>query len=89
MSDTTDPKNETRKEKRERKELEKRMLAVEDTVEMKTEDDSEMLIPATPEEVAEDAAAFEEDVHKLGDATPAGTMRRRGNVHIRGFGEVS
>jgi hypothetical protein len=89
MSDTTDPKSETRKERRAQKDLDRRMLAVDDPVEMKTEDGSEMLIPATAEEIAEDAAAFDEDVHGMRDTTPGGATRRRGNVHIRGVGEVS
>jgi hypothetical protein len=80
---------ETRKDRQARKELDRRMLAVEDPVEMKTEPGTERVIPATAEEIAEDAQSFEEDVHHLGDATPAGAMRRKANVHIRGVGEVS
>jgi len=75
--------------KKEQAELDRRMLAVEDPVEMKTEEGSEILVAATPEEVAEDAAAFDADTHHLGDATPAQAMRRSGNVHIRGVGEVN
>jgi len=84
-----DDKKETRQQRRARTDLERRMLAVEDPVEMKTEEDSELLVPATPEEVAEDEAAFDADVHHLRDETPAGAMRRRTDVHIRGVGEVN
>jgi hypothetical protein len=75
--------------RQERAELERRMLAVEDPVEMKTEPGTEILVAATPEQIAEDEQAFDADTRHLHDATPAAAMRRTGNVHIRGLGEVT
>ena len=67
--------------------LDKRMLAVEDPVEMKTEPGTEILVAATPEEHAEDA----DDETGLRDRhgeTPADRLHRKTDVHIRGVGEV-
>lgn len=76
--------------KKEQKKLDRRMLAVEDPVEMKTEEGTEILVAATPEEIAADNAALEEeDDRRPHSETPGGSLRRRGNVHIRGIGEVS
>lgn len=60
-------------------ETEERLLKVEDPLEMKTEPGSEILVPATPEELAEDLRGHHE-MH---------TKRHMDDVHIRGLGQVT
>jgi hypothetical protein len=68
--------------------LDRRMLAVDDPVEMKTEPGSEILIAATPEEHAEDADD-ETGIRDRDGETPARRLIRESSVHIRGVGEVA
>jgi len=74
--------------KKEERDLQRRMLAVEDPVEMRTEPDSEVLVAATPEQHAEDADDETGQRDRDGE-TPAHRLHRNTNVHIRGVGEVS
>lgn len=70
------------------RELERRRLAVEDPIEMKTEPGTEILVAATPEEHAEDADD-ETGARDRDGETPAQRLRKKREIHIRGVGEVS
>ena len=70
--------------RKEEKELTRRMLKVEDPVEMKTEPGTEVLVGTTPKEDAEELAARGKEGHH-----DHPDLHREHKVHVGGLGAVA